>query len=156
MSSRAAAGFPTSALASSRACVKPRIMARPPETPDPSHRAPAATNQPDAARTSSRKLPLGLQVNSGPDALAEEADLPPVVARMVVEIRSDGSRTVARGALEDLMTGEKVALRADAASPLALAQQLTGALLKTPVLAKQTLSGLLPRALKKRLPFDLK
>jgi hypothetical protein len=64
--------------------------------------------------------------------LASEADLPPVVARMVVEIRSDGTRTVARGALEDLKSGEKVAIQAQAQSPLALAQQLTKTLLKAP------------------------
>ena len=35
------------------------------------------------------------------------ADEPPVVARLVVEIRSDGSRTIARGALEDGQLGER-------------------------------------------------
>jgi hypothetical protein len=97
---------------------------------------------------------FGLRVETGQEALAQEPDLPPIVARMVVEIRSDGSRTIARGALEDRITGEKVALHADAATPIALAQQLTGALLRTPALAKQTLSGLLPKALKRRLPFS--
>ncbi len=70
------------------------------------------------------------------DPLAEEGDLPPVVARMVVEIRSDGSRTLARGALEDLQNGERVALQADAATPVALAAQLTKALVQMPALAK--------------------
>lgn len=84
-------------------------------------------------------------------ALEKEQDLPPVVARLVVEIRSDGTRTIARGAMEDRVTGEQVALRADASTPMALVQQLTGALLKTPVFARQTLEGLLPKALGRRL-----
>jgi hypothetical protein len=68
--------------------------------------------------------------------LTEEQDLPPVVARMVIEIRSDGTKTVARGALEDLTTGERVALRADATTPLALAAQLSKSLVQLPALAK--------------------
>lgn len=75
--------------------------------------------------------------------LAEEAGLPPVVARMVVEIRSDGSRTVARGALEDMASGERVALRADGSTPLALASALAKSLLKTPLFAKQAVRALL-------------
>lgn len=72
----------------------------------------------------------------GGDALEQERDLPPVVARMVVEIRSDGTRTVARGALEDLQNGERVALRAEGTTPLALAGQLTKAILQVPALAR--------------------
>ncbi len=86
------------------------------------------------------------------DAIEAEADLPPVVARLVVEIRSDGSRTIARGALEDRISGEKVALHADASTPVALVQQLTGALLRTPVLAGQTLRTLLPQAMGDLVP----
>lgn len=67
-------------------------------------------------------------------ALEAEADLPPVVARMVVEIRSDGTRTVARGALEDLTTGHKVALRTSASTPLELVRKLSGSLLELPLL----------------------
>jgi hypothetical protein len=69
---------------------------------------------------------------------------------MVVEIRSDGSRTIARGALEDKLSGESVALYADAATPLALVKELSKAILKTPVLAKQAMRGLLPQLLKKK------
>lgn len=76
------------------------------------------------------------------DTLEEEPDLPPVVARMVVEIRSDGSKTVARGALEDLTTGQKVALRADAGTPFELARELSRSILRMPsltaTLAKET------------------
>ncbi|GEM_PF-1595669 len=89
------------------------------------------------------------------DALAEEADLPPVVARMIVEIRSDGTRTIARGALEDLQTGERVSMQANAASPLALAKELSQSILKTPslakLLAKQKVKDLLPNALRRKL-----
>ena len=75
--------------------------------------------------------------------LAHEAGLPPIVARMVVEIRSDGSRTVARGVLEDMASGESVAVRADGSTPLALASALAKSLLKTPVFAKQAVRALL-------------
>ena len=87
--------------------------------------------------------------NSSRSDLAPEGE-PPVVARMVVEIRSDGSRTIARGALEDLVTGERVALRADASSPLALAAELAKALLRTPVLATEAVRALLPGVLRRR------
>lgn len=60
---------------------------------------------------------------------------PPVVARLVVEIRSDGSRTIARGGLEDLTTGEKVAVRADGTSPAQLARSLASTLVTLPLFA---------------------
>lgn len=86
----------------------------------------------------------GRLVEAGGDTtLAAEAGLPPVVARMVVEIRSDGSRTVARGVLEDMASGESVAVRADGSTPLALASALAKSLLKTPVFAKQAVRALL-------------
>ncbi len=86
--------------------------------------------------------------------LAEEGELPPVVARMVVEIRSDGTRTIARGAIEDLNTGERVAVRADASTPIALANELAKSLFKTPLLAREALKAALPgrEALKAKLP----
>lgn len=71
-------------------------------------------------------------VQAVPDApLADAPDLP-VVARLVVEIRSDGSRTLARGALEDVVTGERVAVEANGGSPAQLAASLAGNLLTTP------------------------
>lgn len=92
-------------------------------------------------------------------ALEAEADLPPVVARLVVEIRSDGTRTIARGALEDRNTGQRVDLRADAATPVILARELTKVLLESPVLngtkrAGELVLNLLPAAMKRRLPFS--
>lgn len=69
--------------------------------------------------------------------LEELADEPPVVARLMVEIRSDGSRTVARGALQDELTGEQVSLVARGTTPLELAAQLTKSLLTLPLTAGQ-------------------
>lgn len=94
----------------------------------------------------------------GDHALEAEGDLPPVVARLVVEIRSDGTRTIARGALEDRTSGERVDLRADAATPIILARELTRVLLETPVLAGTKRAGalvlgLLPESVKRRLPL---
>ena len=59
-----------------------------------------------------------------PDAEVERSSEPPVVARLVVEIRSDGSRTIARGALEDRATGQNVAIEARGDSPMSLALSL--------------------------------
>jgi hypothetical protein len=64
-------------------------------------------------------------------------DLPPVVARMVVEIRSDGTRTMARGALEDLESGQVVTVEAGAPTPLELSRMLVKTLLASPQLASQ-------------------
>jgi hypothetical protein len=64
--------------------------------------------------------------------LPHDDDLPPVVARLVVEVRSDGTRTVARGGLEDHQTGQRVALSAEAGSPLELSRLLLKSLLATP------------------------
>lgn len=70
------------------------------------------------------------------DALASAADEPPVVARMVIEIRSDGTRTIARGAAEDASTGEKVAIQIDGSSPLQLALSLMKTIAAVPALAR--------------------
>lgn len=108
-----------------------------------------------SSSTESKGKPDALSTRDTTGALSSEADLPPVVARMVVEIRSDGTRTIARGALEDLKSGERVSLEANAATPLALARELTKTLLKTPVLAsnlaKQAAWEALPLSLKNRL-----
>ncbi len=63
-------------------------------------------------------------------ALSRDEDLP-VVARMVIEIRSDGSRTVARGAVEDVATGQQAAVVARGGSPIALAADLTRGLARS-------------------------
>jgi len=51
---------------------------------------------------------------------------------LVVEIRSDGSRTVARGALEDTVSGQDVAIAVEAESPVALLGKLTRSLVSLP------------------------
>ncbi len=77
------------------------------------------------------------------DTAAEErselvdADELPVVARMVVEIRSDGSRTVTRGVLEDHVQGEKVAVEAAAPTLPGLATGLARALMRMPGLERR-------------------
>jgi hypothetical protein len=57
----------------------------------------------------------------------------PVVARMVIEIRSDGTRTVVRGALEDTSHGERVGIEAHGASPAGLAGMLLRAIVAAPI-----------------------
>jgi hypothetical protein len=68
--------------------------------------------------------------------LAEQPEEPPVVARLIVEIRSDGTRTVARGALEDVANGERVAVEARGSTPAALAASMIRSLFTGPLLAK--------------------
>lgn len=62
-------------------------------------------------------------VSPAQDAVATEEDLP-VVARLVVELRSDGRRILARGAISNEPTGERAAVEAVADSPLALMRML--------------------------------
>ena len=59
-------------------------------------------------------------------------DEPPVVAQLMVEIRSDGSRTIARGALNDLRTGESAQVHAEGKTPGDLMLSLAGSLLALP------------------------
>ena len=74
----------------------------------------------------------------------ERADEPPVIARLIVEIRSDGSRTIARGALEDAQRGDRVAIEARGDSPLQLAIALARSLTQLPRLsARSAVRGLL-------------
>jgi hypothetical protein len=84
-------------------------------------------------------------VRQPPDEL-ERADEPPVVARLVVEIRSDGTRTIARGAVDDAQRGERVAIEARGDSPVQLAIALARALTQLPRLtARSAVRGLLSR-----------
>jgi hypothetical protein len=71
---------------------------------------------------------------------------PPVVARLVIEIRSDGSRTIARGAMEDVVRGERVAVKAEGTTPLSLALSLARTIFSLPAIGKSILGkrGLLP------------
>ncbi len=70
--------------------------------------------------------------------LATDEQLP-VVARLIVEIRSDGTRTVARGALEDALSGQKVGVTAHGTTPMALASALARTMFSIPSLAKNRL-----------------
>lgn len=67
---------------------------------------------------------------------------PPVVARLIIEIRSDGSRTIARGAMEDVASGQRTAIEARGDSPLQLAFALARSLRTLPRMAVR---GLLSR-----------
>lgn len=82
-------------------------------------------------------------VERGDEQIAEADDLP-VVARLVVEIRSDGSRTIARGAMEDATLGQKVAIEARGDTPLGLAMSLAKAMMGVPSLARTAARALLP------------
>jgi hypothetical protein len=61
----------------------------------------------------------------------------------MVEIRSDGSYTVARGAMEDSVSGQKVAIEASGGNPLALALSLAKSLTDVPWLARQAFRALI-------------
>jgi hypothetical protein len=64
--------------------------------------------------------------------LGPPADEPPVVAQLMIEIRSDGTRTIARGALHDLRTNESANVRAEGRKPSDLMVSLVGSLLSLP------------------------
>ncbi|MGZ6143763.1 MAG: hypothetical protein ACXWLM_10520 [Myxococcales bacterium] len=78
-------------------------------------------------------------------ALREAQPEPPVVARLVIEIRSDGSRTVARGMAEDVQQGERVEVHAEGATPLQLVLSLMKSLKDIPSLARSFTKGLLKK-----------
>jgi hypothetical protein len=81
----------------------------------------------------------------GGETLAERPGEPPIVARLVIEIRSDGSHTIARGAMEDALNGQKVAVEASGTTPLALALSLAKSIVATPLLARQAFRALVTR-----------
>ena len=93
-----------------------------------------------------RDKPELLDAPPGERAPGELEREPPVVARLIVEIRSDGSRTIARGAIEDTASGQRTTLEARGASPLQLAMQLARAITQLPRLgARSAVRGLLGR-----------
>lgn len=86
--------------------------------------------------------------------LAAADDDPPVVARLMVEIRSDGTRTIARGAMEERTTGQRVALEAEAGTPQELTALLLKQLMSTPALTGKAVKDALAakaRGLRRRL-----
>ncbi|MBP9206125.1 MAG: hypothetical protein KBG28_19280 [Kofleriaceae bacterium] len=78
---------------------------------------------------------------------ATPVDEPPVVARMVIEIRSDGRRTIARGALEDVASGQRTAIEARGSTPVQLALELARVMVRLPrlVVGQVRRRGLLGR-----------
>jgi hypothetical protein len=60
----------------------------------------------------------------------------PIVARLVIEVRSNGTRTVARGAMEDAQSGTKAAIEARGGTPLELALTLARSILAVPFLSR--------------------
>ncbi len=71
-----------------------------------------------------------------PDDLTPGPDEPPVAARLVIEIRTDGTRTIARGALEDAVLGERVGVKVEGTTPLSLAAALAKAIFQAPFFAR--------------------
>lgn len=80
---------------------------------------------------------------SKPGPIQTSGEEPPVVARLMVEIRSDGSQTIARGAVEDIATGERVTVEAHGTTPGQLAASLARALVTTPMLASTAVRAVL-------------
>jgi hypothetical protein len=76
-------------------------------------------------------------VASTPSAEVPAHDELPVVARLIVEVRSDGRRTVARGAMEDAASGTRAAIEASGATPLELALGLAKSILSAPWFGRQ-------------------
>lgn len=99
------------------------------------------------------KEPPKAELVKAPTGEVEASNEPPVVARLVVEIRSDGSRTIARGAIEDVINGQRTSVEARGESPLQLALALARALTQLPRLgARSAVRGLLGR--RKDKPSD--
>jgi hypothetical protein len=74
-------------------------------------------------------------LNRGPksnEAPLETQQEPPVVAQLMIEIRSDGSHTIARGALHDLRSQESAHVHAEGKTPAQLIASLLGSLLSLP------------------------
>ena len=107
---------------------------------------PAWGTLPDVATDPDRpSSPVVVDADADPDDLERQRDDDlPVVARLVVEIRSDGRRTVARGAIEDVQSGLKTAVVARGESPVRLAVDLARAIARLPgVAARTAVRGLL-------------
>ncbi len=77
-----------------------------------------------------------------------------MVARLVVEIRSDGRTTIARGAMEDAATGRGVAIEASGRSPLQLALSLARALVTLPAFGRSAARALLSASSARRRGRD--
>ncbi len=94
------------------------------------------------------KTATSVTTTSG-QSLPTTVDDLPVVARLIIEVRSDGSRTIARGAMEDAASDTRVAIEASGASPLELALGLAKSILAAPWLRRQMARGGLRALLRK-------
>ena len=88
---------------------------------------------------------LALARVEAPKVPAIPGEEPPVVARLIIEIRSDGSQTIARGALEDILSGEKVAVEARGTTPAQLVGSLAKTLLTAPLFARTAMRAMLDK-----------
>ncbi|TMA26311.1 MAG: hypothetical protein E6J78_14230 [Deltaproteobacteria bacterium] len=88
------------------------------------------------------KLYMKHPLEKKPDEPLEARKEPPVVARLVVEIRSDGTHIIARGMAEE--EGERVQIEAEGRSPLEFALALIKALREVPSLTRTFARGFLP------------
>jgi len=93
-------------------------------------------------------------VRVGPRIPTVPGEEPPVVARLMVEIRSDGTQTIARGAIEEMASGEKVAVEARGTTPAQLAASLAKTMFATPFLAKAAVRAILDGRAAGRKPGD--
>ena len=75
-------------------------------------------------------LKAGTTAKSGQVPVAHNE--PPVVAQLMIEIRSDGSRTIARGAMHDLRANESAHVHAEGDTPAQLIASLLQSLLSLP------------------------
>src|SRR6185369_11930267 len=87
-----------------------------------------------------RKTATSVTTTSDPAVPAIDDELP-VVARLIVEIRSDGTRTLARGAMEDAASDTRVGIEASGTTPLELALGLAKSILAAPWLRARVLRG---------------
>lgn len=101
---------------------------------DPDARSRTGAHDDHDARDDAREGSFEASAGRG-DAVqrAEPDEDLPVVARLVIEIRSDGTRTVARGALEQADLDERIGIEARGGSPAALAADLLRAIVSLPL-----------------------
>jgi hypothetical protein len=85
----------------------------------------------------------GIAPRAGDVTDVVSADEPPVVARLWVEIRSNGNLTVARGALENGQLDERTSLEVKGATPFQLTLSLVKALFQAPAFVRSFTQALL-------------
>jgi hypothetical protein len=91
---------------------------------------------PNSASEGEEEIARGIEGELVARARGERVGEPPVVARLMVEIRSDGSRTIARGAIDDVHTGQSVGIEARGETPLGMAFSLARTITRGPAFAR--------------------